>query len=128
MSGDCCGCCEQEEGRRKAAEGRIQTMAEDWTTLLTEKEQRRLAASSKYCHGRGLAHACCDELPGFLRSLAASRALMAEMRAWLTSEKLRCWRCGYPVNVGNRPCLVCEGLATTLALAESDMLERLEAK
>src|SRR3990167_938156 len=78
MSGDCCGCCEQEEGRRKAAEGRIQTMAEDWTTLLTEKEQRRLAASSKYCHGRGLAHACCDELPGFLRSLAASRALVEE--------------------------------------------------
>src|SRR3990167_4429946 len=77
MSGDCCGCCEQEEGRRKAAEGRIQTMAEDWTTLLTEKEQRRLAASSKYCHSRGLAHACCDELPGLLRSLAASREEVA---------------------------------------------------
>jgi len=52
-----------------------------WMRWLTEKEQRRLAASSKYCHGRGLAHACCDELPGFLHSLAASREEVAALTA-----------------------------------------------
>ena len=100
-------------------------MAEDWTTLLTEKEQRRLAASSKYCHGRGLAHACCDELPGFLRSLAASRALVEEQRkamghaVHLTDHnKGMCARCREAKGRINE----------ALALTEADMLERLEVK
>ena len=104
-------------------------MAEDWTTLLTEKEQRRLVARSKYCHGRGLAHACCDELPGFLRSLAASRALVAakEKRLQRRSED---WHDEMKHKGDWIECsiLTCSVDREALALAESDMLERLEVK
>ena len=112
-------------------------MAEDWTTLLTEKEQRRLVASSKYCHGRGLAHACCDELPGFLHSLAASRAVVEEQRQWL--DQARGWAQFW------ESVFIYKEMATDkrqaewrewrgrlvnaqLALNEADMRERLEEK
>ena len=103
---------------------------DDRTKLLTEGERRRLTANANYCSKRwvgGVAgHACCDELPAFLHTIAALRALVAERGGVLrdvaaSRHLIECPRVGPTFEFCTE--VLCQRSRTQLALTEADMLE-----
>ena len=104
----------------------------DWTRWLTEEERWRLATNGKYCQGRS-AHACCDELPGFLRTVATLRALVEEMRGALKEARSVVLWAGSTVGTasqklnneqGRHEKRILAQIDAALALTEDEMRER----
>ena len=105
-------------------------MAEDWTKWLTEEREQNLLQEISVSRESGYGEGLIEEVEHVLRSLAASRALVAEIREAAvidyskltsTSRRVEChfcsavWTSGQPTK---------HGADCPLNLTEADMLER----